>query len=380
MAEINEYQSEEEELEPEIENNEENDKTNPKNKNDKNPETTLSDDDDDGEEKVEGENSDEELAYYADEDDNDDDDDEEINNEASALFLKQIWDAHCMTIQKQKQSKFLPATKKFLAAGFTQKEKMLNNNKQLISHLKNLAMGDDVKRLMLIDTEKYNTMIKNLDRLVANRQILDEAKQTTAEGELIEGHANMTASVAKKQPHATDDIINYSKKRHNYRKELAEKAAATAPAAATAGGGPLPKAGSLASSERLIKAFLKNNNVKDTPKGVKFQSKTLNFSFDDMIADLTKNVTKKKTNLNTGQHQKLLRELKKLNMPVSYIRSENLKGQYRSLSETGGGASTSQGTPPPAYETPPPPGTPQPLFQNFPTTPLSKKGQKRPYM
>jgi hypothetical protein len=52
-------------------------------------------------------------------------------------------------------------------------------------------MGDDVKRLALIDTERYNALMKSLDQLVSDKKILDNAKQTAAEGELIEGHANM---------------------------------------------------------------------------------------------------------------------------------------------------------------------------------------------
>ncbi|CAB3981402.1 Hypothetical predicted protein [Paramuricea clavata] len=409
------YDNEEEEIDPTENNYEEEEQVDP---------TENDENNDDDENTVKNNNDDENESEYDSEKDYSGDenysadDEEEVNNEASALFLKQIWDAHCMTIQKQKQSKFIPATKRFLAATFAKKEKMLNDNKQLVSHLvflcRNIAngkiplnisecekalfthiadrttnradmrlrlleefakylgvtkttMGEDVKRLMLIDTEKYNAMIKNIDRLVANKGILDEAKQTAVEGELIEGYANMMASVAKKQPNATDDI-NYSKKRKNYRKELQETAAAAGQPAA---GGPAPKPGSLASSEKLIRSFLKQRGVVETDKGTKFGNKTLNFSLDDMVADLTKNVTKKKTNLNEIQHQKLLKELKKLSMPVYYIRSENLKGQYRSLSESA--ASTSHASPPAAYETPPP----QDIGQ---ITPFRQKGKSRAYM
>jgi hypothetical protein len=117
-------------------------------------------------------------------------------------------------------------------------------------------MGDAVKRLALIDTERYNAMMKSLDQLVSDKKILDNAKQTAAEGELIEGHANMLGSVARKPSHATDDIINYNKKKNNYRKEQKELAA-TPVAQAAAAAGPSPKPGSLASSENLIRAFLK---------------------------------------------------------------------------------------------------------------------------
>ncbi|CAB3977960.1 Hypothetical predicted protein [Paramuricea clavata] len=143
MDEITNYISDEEELNEKIET-----------ENDEHDDDDDDDDDENDENNAENtpaiENNDkcdnEEEEDYSEEERNySADDEEEINNEASALFLKQIWDAHCMTIQKQKQSKFLPATKKFLAAGFAQKEKMLNNNKQLISHMvflcRNIANG-----------------------------------------------------------------------------------------------------------------------------------------------------------------------------------------------------------------------------------------------
>jgi hypothetical protein len=148
--------------------------------------------------------------------------------------------------------------------------------------------------------------MKSLDQQVSDKKILDNAKQTAAEGELIVGHANMLGSVARKPSHATDDIINYNKKKNNYRKEQKELAA-TPVAQAAAAAGPPPKPGSLASSENLIRAFLRKKGVAETEKGVKFGNKILGFAYDDMIADLTKNVKKTNTNLTTRQHTKLLK-------------------------------------------------------------------------
>ena len=185
----------------------------------------------------------------------------------------------------------------------------------------------------------------------------------------------MISSVARKSPHATDDIINYTKKKKNYIKEQKELAAAN-PAAAgeSSGGGPPPKPGSLASSEGLIRTFLKKKGVAETDKGVKFGGKTLSFAYDDMIADLTKNVKKTNTNLTTAQHAKLLKELKKTGMPVGYIRSENLRNQYRELD---GGTPQTQ-TPPPAYQTQ---VTQQPSFSFIGPTPVrSQKGKPRRFM
>jgi hypothetical protein len=191
----------------------------------------------------------------------------------------------------------------------------------------------------------------------------------------------MMASVARKPSHATDDIINYNKKKNNYRKEQKQLAAAPV-AQAAAAAGPPPKPGSLASSENLIRAFLRKKGVAETEKGVKFGNKTLGFAYDDMLADLTKNVKKTNTNLTTRQHTKLLKELKKTGMPVAYIRSENLRNQYRELDN---GTPQIPQTPPPAYQTPPPPpGTitqQQPTFSFIGSTPIrSKKGRPRTFM
>ena len=191
----------------------------------------------------------------------------------------------------------------------------------------------------------------------------------------------MMSSVARKPSQATDDIINYNKKKNNYRNELKERAATPVVDAAAAVAGAAPRAGSLKSSETLIRTFLKRKGVAEVDKGVKFGHKTLSFAYDDMISDLTKNVKKTNTNLSQQQHTKLLKELKRTGMPVGYIRSENLRKQYRDL-ETGTSPQIPQ-TPPPAYQTPPtgivPQQQPSTSF-SFPTPIRSKRGKPREYM
>jgi hypothetical protein len=221
--------------------------------------------------------------------------------------------------------------------------------------------------------------MKTLDRLVSDKKILDGAKQTAAEGELLEGHANMLSSVSRKSPYATDAIINYSKKKKNYVKEQKElnPVAPAAAAAAAAASGPL-KPGTLASSDRLIRTFLKKKGVVEHDKGVKFGTgKSLPFAFDDMVADLTRNVRKTNTNLTPGQHVKLLKELKKINIPVAYIRSDNLRTQYKDLDP---GTPQTQ-TPPPAYQTAPP-GiiNQQPQYFSGSTPVKSQRGKPRRFM
>ena len=188
----------------------------------------------------------------------------------------------------------------------------------------------------------------------------------------------MLSSVSRKSPYATDAIINYSKKKKNYVKEQKELNPAAVGAAAVAPG-PF-KPGTLASSDRLIRTFLKKKGVVEHDKGVKFGTgKTLSFAFDDMVADLTRNVRKTNTNLTSGQHVKLLKELKKINIPVAYIRSDNLRTQYRDLDH--GTPQTQYQTPPPAYQTAPPGIINQqpPSFSG--STPVkSQKGRPRKFM
>jgi hypothetical protein len=188
----------------------------------------------------------------------------------------------------------------------------------------------------------------------------------------------MLSSVSSKSPYATDAIINYSKKKKNYIKEQKELNPITPATAAAAAAGPL-KPGTIASSDRLIRAFFKKKGVVENDKGVKFGSgKSLPFAFDDMVTDLTRNVRKANTNLTPGQHVKLLKELKKINIPVGYIRSDNLRTQYKDLDP---GTPQNQ-TPPPPYQT----GTPgivtqqQPAYFSGATPVKSQKGASRKFM
>ena len=114
---------------------------------------------------------------------------------------------------------------------------------------------------------------------------------------------------------------------------------------------------------------MKKKGVAEVDKGVKFGHKTLSFAYDDMIADLTKNVKKTNTNLSQQQHTKLLKELKRTGMPVAYIRSENLRSQYRELDN---GTPQIPQTPPPAYQTP--------TSFSFAPPLRSKKGRPRSFM
>jgi hypothetical protein len=108
--------------------------------------------DDEFNENVEDDNNDnddesvcsEEASDY-DGDIDDDNQEEEINNETCALFLQQLWAAQRGNIQKKKQDRFLPLTKKFVNSSFVKREKMINDSPIVVKHLvflcRNIANG-----------------------------------------------------------------------------------------------------------------------------------------------------------------------------------------------------------------------------------------------
>jgi hypothetical protein len=62
-----------------------------------------------------------------------------------ALFLQQLWAAQRGNIQKRKQDRFLPLTKKFVNSSFVQREKMINDTPMVVKHVvflcRNIANG-----------------------------------------------------------------------------------------------------------------------------------------------------------------------------------------------------------------------------------------------
>ena len=69
-------------------------------------------------------------------------------------------------------------------------------------------MGENVKRLTLIDAEKFNTLMELLQNNTARQKILDDATRTPEEAGLVESHKTVMDSVKNKS-----DIINYLKKK-----------------------------------------------------------------------------------------------------------------------------------------------------------------------
>ena len=59
-------------------------------------------------------------------------------------------------------------------------------------------MGDHVKRLTLIDVEKFNNLMELLEHTAKHQKIVDDAKQSREEAELEHSYKDMMSSVQNK--------------------------------------------------------------------------------------------------------------------------------------------------------------------------------------
>jgi hypothetical protein len=79
--------------------------------------------------------NDDEVNYENNDDDDDDDNDNDLAHEPYRLFFQQLIDAQKKDIKNRKQERFLPLIKSYLKASFAKREKMFNDNPQIIRHL-----------------------------------------------------------------------------------------------------------------------------------------------------------------------------------------------------------------------------------------------------
>jgi predicted DNA-binding protein YlxM (UPF0122 family) len=56
-------------------------------------------------------------------------------------------------------------------------------------------MGDHIKRLTLIDAEKFNSRMELLEHTAKRKKIVDDAKQSCEEAELVHSYKDMMSSV-----------------------------------------------------------------------------------------------------------------------------------------------------------------------------------------
>jgi hypothetical protein len=109
----------------------------------------------------------------------------------------------------------------------------------------------------------------------------------------------MMRAVKRTPNTAMADIVNYTGKKRKFLKEQAEIKETDEPQPGTRG----PTAGCIPYHVKIIGDHLKKHKVVDTEKGLKFGSKTINVSYDDMMADLTHNYTKTEPHLTNTQQE-----------------------------------------------------------------------------
>ena len=339
-------------------------------------------------------------------DDNDDDDDD---SNAVKTIIKELIEYKRSEALKRKESRFIPATKKYLKSSFIEKTERITPNvvNNLLDLCENIVsvkylsiyhvLADeglmrhildkstphaDVKlfliedwrlhfyfhealdilekhgrRLTLIDAKKFNSLMELLEHSAKRQKIVDEAKQPCEEAELVDSYKDMISSVQNKSSLAGTNIVNDMRKKAKFQDSMR---AAAPPAVAAAANPPTLniKPGTVAESEKRIKDFLKAKGVKNTKKGIGVGgNKTIAVSYEDMIFYLTHNFNKNNANLTEDDTIKVLRLLKATRMPANYIRNKHLYSRYKEIlatgSRSGGSGGSASGFQTPARPRPP---------------------------
>jgi hypothetical protein len=172
---------------------------------------------------------------------------------------------------------------------------------------------------------------------------------------------------------ASTDIINYLRKKDNYQKSVASPTdegdtGAVDPPPQPPTSQNTPKVGTIASAEKLINAHFKARGITPSDDGITIGDTTLGISYNDMVMDLTCNLTQTQPSLTIANRKRVLLLLKKSKMPVSYVRNRKLK-EYKTL--LGGEQTTSSMIPVPKRV----------RGETFPTPPSrSKYRRKRSYL
>ena len=152
-------------------------------------------------------------------------------------------------------------------------------------------MGDQVKRLRLVDNERFNKLLSTLEQVAKRKKIVDIAKTSREEAEFVDSYNDMLKSVKNKSGQAGTDIVNFMRKKDKFKGALAAAAAPTPPPAAQAEdeagpSGKQPAQGSVASAHQLISGYLKRNGVVKTAKGIKAGGKSVNVPYEYLLANL----------------------------------------------------------------------------------------------
>jgi hypothetical protein len=235
-------------------------------------------------------------------------------------------------------------------------------------------MGENVKRLTMIDAEKYNSLITMLQEATQRQKILEDSTRTPAAAELVESQAEMVRSVKGKSTLASANIVNYMKKKAKYLDEVGQQRVdgEPPPAAAAAAAGAAVGVGTVAYHTQKITNHFKTKAITNTGKGLSYGGKSFNLNYEDVMQDLTHNYKANKMNLSLNEQEATLRILRRSKMPASYIRNKILHDKYTNLLQTP--KATPITTPPPAYQTATPRG------RAYAMRGKRVFGQQRPYM
>ncbi|CAB3987890.1 Hypothetical predicted protein [Paramuricea clavata] len=303
---------------------------------------------------------------YDDDDDNDDENitgENTLDEEALNSFIAQLFDLKKKNVQKKRESRLIPSINRFLNYDIDEKGNNLtpqivknllhvcdliyHNKIEVKTHPSDLEVLEyildkdtpqkDVKFTLVEDFRIHahiRKAVKILESVVKNGGN-NTTTRTPEEAGLIEAHGEAVKSVKTKSSVAGRDIINFLNKKDNYKKSIVPdvdnddgaQGAAPPPTAAN----PTPvKPATVACSRRLITNFLASKNVKPQENGIRTNTGTnLPISYDDMITDLTHNFTRTQPNLTIANRDRVITLLKRINMPVSYIRNKEMKEQYK---------------------------------------------------
>jgi hypothetical protein len=187
-------------------------------------------------------------------------------------------------------------------------------------------MGENVRRLALIDAEKFNNLIDLLQGNTARQKIVDDAVRSSEEAGLIESHKTMQKSVNYKSSLVGNDIIIFLRKRDNYKTSVEkqnnddqQQPAGQQPAGQQPAADVEPKRGTVRDAEKRINDHFKSRGITPSENGIKTNTSTITVSYSDMMMDLTRNYKKTEPNLNTVDKVKVFQLMKKTRMPVNYI-------------------------------------------------------------
>jgi hypothetical protein len=85
-------------------------------------------------------------------------------------------------------------------------------------------MGEPVKQLQLVDSERFNRLISALQQTIERNNIVDQATASPKEQDYVNSYHDVMKSVQNKSPLAGADIVNFLNKKDKLKESLAAQA------------------------------------------------------------------------------------------------------------------------------------------------------------